>query len=392
LKLSRTDRSLFAEWWFTVDRQLLAAILVLIGAGFMLSLAASPAVALHKGLGEFYFVKRHAVFAVAAIPAMVALSVLRPAQIRRISLVLFAAMFGLVVFVLNTGPEINGARRWLDIAGQQLQPSELLKPAFVILAAWLFAQTSEQPKMPALPLAIALFLATATVLVMQPDIGQTLLLTLVWGALFFLSGQPLRRMAIVLLAGMIAIAAAYATLPHVRSRIDRFVNPAVGDTYQMDRARDSIIAGGLLGRGPGEGQLKMALPDAHTDYVLAVIAEEYGALACLGLVATFAFVVFRALAFSWRERDPFLRNAATGLALLLGVQVLINVGVSAGLLPSKGMTLPFISYGGSSIMGVAMGMGMLLAVTRRWPDAVVLEMARDEARIGLEPADPLGVR
>ena len=186
MKLSRTDRSLFAEWWFTVDRHLLAAILLLIGTGFMLSLAASPAVALHKGLGEFYFVKRHAVFAVAAVPVIVALSVLRSAQIRRLSLVLFATMFALVVFVLYTGPEINGARRWLDVAGQQLQPSELLKPAFVILAAWLFAQTSLQPKMPALPLAIALFLATATVLVMQPDVGQTLLLTLVWGALFFL--------------------------------------------------------------------------------------------------------------------------------------------------------------------------------------------------------------
>jgi len=392
MRIARTDRSLFAEWWFTVDRQLLAAILLLLGVGFMLSLAASPAVALHKGLSEFYFVKRHAVFAAAAVPVMIALSLLRPPQIRRISLVLFVTMLGLVAFVLYTGPEINGARRWLDIAGQQLQPSELLKPAFVVLSAWLLAQSVVQPQMPALLIAIVLFLATATALVMQPDIGQTLLLTLVWGALFFLSGQPWRRMAAFVAIGVIAIGAAYATLPHVRSRIDRYWNPAAGDTYQMDRARASIIEGGLLGRGPGEGTLKMSLPDAHTDYVMAVIAEEYGAFACLCLLGLFAFVVFRALAYSWRERDPFLRNAATGLALLFGVQVLINVGVAAGMLPSKGMTLPFVSYGGSSILGVSIGLGMLLAVTRRRPEAAVLASKRDGVGPLFDAGGELGVR
>ena len=392
MRISRTDRSLLAEWWFTVDRHLLAAILLLIGAGFMLSLAASPAVALHKGLGEFYFVKRHAVFALAAVPAMIALSAMAPAQLRRFSLLLFIAALALVAYVLYSGPEINGARRWLVIAGQQFQPSELMKPAFVVLSAWLFAQTAVQPKMPALPLAVGLFLLSAAMLVMQPDIGQTLLLTLVWGALFFLSGQPLRRIAIFMLAGGLAVGAAYATLPHVRSRVDRFVNPAVGDTYQMDRARASIVEGGLLGRGPGEGTLKMALPDAHTDYVLAVIAEEYGALACLALMSLFAFVVFRALAFSWAERDPFLRNAATGLALLLGAQVLINAGVSAGLLPSKGMTLPFVSYGGSSIVGVAVGMGMLLAVTRRRPRSPALMADQDGPGLGFNAADHMGAR
>ena len=365
MRFARTDRSLLAEWWFTVDRPLCAAILILIAAGFMLSLAASPAVAMHKGLGALYFVKRHAVFALAAVPLLLALSLLQPAQIRRVSLVLFGTMLALMLFVLWSGPEINGARRWVQIAGQQLQPSELMKPAFVVLTAWLFAQSASRPEMPALPMAAGLYLLTAAALVLQPDIGQTTLLTLVWAALFFLSGQPLRRMLYLVLAAAIAIGAAYATLPHVRSRIDRFVNPAIGDTYQMDRARQSIIEGGLFGRGPGEGQLKMALPDAHTDYVLAVIAEEYGTLACLVLIALFAFIVFRALVRSWNEPDHFLRNASMGLALLFAIQMLINVGVSAGLLPSKGMTLPFVSYGGSSITGVAICMGLLLAVTRR---------------------------
>ena len=375
MRLSRTDRSLLAEWWFTIDRQLCAAILILIAVGFMLSLAASPAVALHKGLGTLYFVKRHAIFAIAAIPVLLSISFLQPAQIRRVSLFLFITMLALMAYVLWTGPEINGARRWVSFAGQQLQPSELLKPAFVILSAWLLTQSAHRPDMPALPLALGLYLLSAAALVLQPDIGQTTLITLVWAALFFVSGQPLRRMAILAAAATVAIGTAYATLPHVHSRIDRFLNPAAGDTYQMDRARQSIIEGGLLGRGPGEGQLKMALPDAHTDYVLAVIAEEYGTLACLALIGLFAFIVFRALSRSWNQPDLFLRHAAMGLSLLFAIQMLINVGVSAGLLPSKGMTLPFVSYGGSSMMGVAVSMGLLLAVTRRRPVAV----ARNDA-------------
>ena len=390
MNFSRADRSLLAEWWFTVDRPLIAAVLMLIATGVMFSLAASPAVAVHHGLSPFYFVQRHAVFAAAAVPVLLALSLLNAAQIRRLSLVLFLAMLGLMLLVLYTGPEINGARRWVVIAGQQLQPSELLKPAFVVLTAWLFAQTAANPKMPALPLSLGLYLATATALVMQPDIGQTTLITAVWGALLFLSGQSLKRIGLFMAAGAIAFAVAYETLPHVRSRVDRYLHTGAGDTFQMDRARASIIEGGLLGRGPGEGTLKMALPDAHTDYVLAVIAEEYGTLACLGLIALFAFVVFRALSASWREPDAFRRHAATGLGLLLGLQVLINVGVAGGLLPSKGMTLPFISYGGSSIIGVAIAMGFLLAVTRRRPDAAVLPAPRDELGLAYDTRDQLG--
>ena len=392
MNFSRTDRSLVAEWWYTVDRPLIAAILALIAAGFLFSLAASPAVAVHHGLAPFYFVQRHAVFAAAVVPVLIAVSLLPAAQIRRFSLALFFAMLGLMAMVLYTGPEINGARRWVEIAGQQLQPSELLKPAFVVLTAWLFAQTAVAPKMPALPLAIALYLAAATALVMQPDIGQTTLITAVWGALLFLSGQSLKRIGAFLAAGAIAFAVAYETLPHVRSRVDRYMHTGAGDTFQMDRARASIIEGGLLGRGPGEGTLKMALPDAHTDYVLAVIAEEYGTLACLGLVGLFGFVVFRGLSASWREPDVFRRLAASGLGLLLGVQVLINVGVAAGLLPSKGMTLPFVSYGGSSMLGMAIGMGMLLAVTRRRPGAAVLAAPRDERGLAFEPRENVELR
>ncbi len=383
MRLSRTDRSLLAEWWFTVDRPLAAAMLALLAVGCLVSLAASPAVAMHKGLGAFHFFQRHIVFAALSAPVMMALSFLAPAQIRRISLILFAVMLALTLLVLWTGPEINGARRWAQLLGQQLQPSELLKPAFVVLSAWLFAQSARRADMPALPLAIGVFLATATALVLQPDIGQTTLLTLVWAALFFLSGAPLRRFAVLVAIAAIAVATAYSTLPHVKSRIDRYWTPSSGDTYQMDQARKSIIEGGLFGRGPGEGQLKLALPDAHTDYVLAVVAEEYGTLACVALIALFSVIVFRALARAWGDPDLFRRFASIGLSLLIALQMLINVGVSAGLLPSKGMTLPFISYGGSSSLGVALTMGMLLALTRARPQALAPANKYADEELGL---------
>lgn len=369
MRLSRTDRSLVARWWFSVDRQLLAAILMLIVAGFMLSLAASPAIAMRRGLGAFFFAKRHAIFLAAGVPVMLAVSMLGAAQLRRICLMLFLTMAGLMVLVLLNGQDINGARRWVQVAGQQLQPSELMKPAFVVLIAWLLAQARLRPDMPAMAIAVAGYLAVATLLVQQPDIGQTLLLTAVVVLLLFLSGQPLLRLGLIGLLAVLAVAVAYQTLPHVHSRIDRFLDPAAGSTYQMDRARQSIIAGGLLGRGPGEGEVKNVLPDAHTDYVLAVIAEEYGALACLLLLALYAFVVFRALSHTWTETDLFRRLVVSGLSLLLCVQTLINAGVNAGLLPAKGMTLPFVSYGGSSIIGMCVTMGLLLAYTRLRPDA-----------------------
>ncbi len=391
VRLSRTDRSRAAEWWFTVDRPLAAAMLILIAVGCLVSMAASPAVAMHKGLGAFYFVQRHVVFAILAAPVLLAISFLQPAQIRRLSLVLFIGMLALTLLVLVYGQEINGARRWVQIAGQQFQPSELMKPAFVVLSAWLFAQSVSRADMPALWLAICLYLITAAALVLQPDIGQTTLLTLVWAATFFLSGAPLRRIALLVAAAVIAIGTAYATLPHVKSRIDRFVYPTSGDTYQMDQARKSIVEGGLFGRGPGEGQLKLALPDAHTDYVLAVIAEEYGTLTCLGLIALFAVIVFRALARCWSEPDLFLRFAGTGLSLLIAFQMLINVGVAAGLLPAKGMTLPFISYGGSSSLGVALALGMLLAVTRRRPHGTTTAGDYANGELGLARSDPMTV-
>lgn len=368
MRLARSDRSLLAQWWFTVDRQLFAAILALAAAGIMVSLIASPAVAMKQGIGPFFYVKRHLVFALTGCALIFLLSLFRPVEVRRASLAIFFGAIAMMALALWIGPEIKGAQRWLVLMGQQLQPSELMKPALVVLSAWLLAESTRRSDVPALPLSLALYLVSAALLVLQPDIGQTMLITLVWATMLFLSGQSLTRMALVIGAGVLALVLAYGSFDHVRSRIDRFLNPAAGDTYQMDRARQSFVEGGWLGRGPGEGTIKSTLPDAHTDYVYAVIAEEYGAIACLALLAAYGFIVFRALGHVWRRSDGFTRHAVTGLSLLIGLQALINMGVNAGLLPAKGMTLPFVSYGGSSLIGMAIAMGFLLALTRRRPE------------------------
>jgi len=386
MTLSRAERSRLAEWWFSVDRVLLATVLVIAGTGLLLSLAASPAIALKRGLPTFYFVERHLLFAAAALATMFAVSLLSPAQIRRLCLVTLGASLALMLLVLVTGLEINGARRWLHIGGYTLQPSEFAKPAFVILSAWLFAEADRRPDMPASGAAVALYLLVVALLVLEPDLGQTLLVSIVWSALIFLANRLLKWFAAVLAALMIGLVAAYLSFGHVRWRIERFLNPALGDTFQTDRALRSFGEGGLLGKGPGEGTLKTALPDAHTDFIFAVIAEEYGVLACLVILGLFALIGARVLLRQLREGDVFLRLSCTGLALLLVLQAIINMAVNVGLAPAKGITLPFISSGGSSMLGVGLLLGMLLGLGRRRADAGYVESSNFMASAGLGSA------
>jgi cell division protein FtsW len=368
MTLSRAEKSIVTDWWFTVDRMLLATILTIAGAGVVLSLAASPAIAIKRGLPTYYFVERQVAFIALAVAIMLGLSLLSPERIRRIALATFAACLVLLLAVITGGTEINGARRWLHIGGYSLQPSELAKPAFVVLCAWFLAQTRRRPEMPALPVAFGLYLVFAGLLTLQPDLGQALLVGVVWCALFFLAGG--RVAWFVALLGMLAAAVwtAYYTVSYVRLRVDRFLSPGAGESYQAGRARQSFIEGGLFGRGPGEGTIKAVLPDAHNDFIFAVIAEEYGVLVCLVLLGLFALVVARVFTRQMREGDDFLRLASMGLALLFGLQAIINMAVNTGLLPTKGMTLPFISIGGSSTLAVGVGLGMLLALTRRRAD------------------------
>jgi cell division protein FtsW len=377
--VSRAQRTPFADWWWTVDRPMLAALIALMLAGIILSLAASPSVASRIGLDPFYFVHRQAMYLVPALAVMLGTSFLAPRHIRRIALVVFAIAFVMVLATPFVGAEVKGARRWIVLLGVNIQPSEFLKPAFVILIAWLFAESSKKPEMPANTLALVMLGATVTALVRQPDFGQTMLIVLVWGALFFMAGM--RVIWVIGLAGTAAagLAGAYFTVPYVMRRIQRFLDPASGDTFQIDTAIDAFRHGGWFGRGPGEGTVKQYLPDAHADFVFAVAAEEFGIVLCLILLVLFCFIVMRALSRAMKSDDPFARFATAGLAILFGAQSAINMAVNVSLIPAKGMTLPFISYGGSSIISLAYGMGMLIALTRERPRAGLIASAEPPA-------------
>ena len=365
--VSRADRSVLSEWWWTVDRLLLALFLFLIATGVVLSFAASPPVAQRLGLDSLYFVKRQIAFAIPAVPILIVTSFLQPKTLRRVCLAAFVIGLALMAATLAIGPEVKGARRWLSLGGLSVQPSEIVKPAFVILAAWLFAESVRRPDMPGVTLSVALVGAVIGLLVLQPDFGQTLLILLVWAALFFMAGMPWGLIAGFAGLGVAGLIAAYHTVAHVAKRIDRFLDPASGDAYQIRMAIDSFLNGGFFGRGPGEGTVKYRLPDAHTDFIFAVVAEEYGAILCMLLVGVFAAVVLRGLTRSMHEKDLFTRLAIAGLTLLFGLQSSINFAVNLQLMPAKGMTLPFISYGGSSTLAMAFGMGLLLALARRRP-------------------------
>jgi cell division protein FtsW len=363
--ISRAQRTLFSEWWWTVDRLMIGAVLALMLIGIVLLLAASPPVAIRLGLDPFYFVHRQALFLLPALAVLFATSSLSPRQVRRVALAVFLVSLGLVAATLFVGPEIKGARRWLNLFGMSLQPSEFLKPAFVVLVAWAFSESGRRPEMPATVLAFGMLLVSVFLLVQQPDFGQTVLLTLAWGALFFLSGLRWIWTVGLTSAAAIGLLAAYKLIPHVALRFQRFVYRGSGDTFQIDTSLESFMRGGWFGRGPGEGTLKRLLPDSHTDFIFAVAAEEFGLVLCLILLGLFAFIVLRALAYALREEDAFTRLAVAGLALLFGFQSAIAMAVSLYLIPAKGMTLPFVSYGGSSLVSLAFGVGMLIALMRK---------------------------
>ena len=366
--VSRVDRGAVANWWWTIDRYFLAACLALMGLGVLLSFAASPAVAQRIGLDSFHFVERQTFFMIPAVAVMIGVSFLSPRQIRRFALILLCASLFLMAAALFVGIEIKGARRWVSLAGISIQPSEFMKPAFVVICAWLFSERERGGEMPGYFLAMMLFCVTAGLLMLQPDFGQTMLTTGTWGAMFFLAGLPM--FWILVLGGIAVVGAfgAYMTLDHVAGRVNRFMT-GEGDTFQVDAGREAILRGGWFGQGPGEGTVKRIIPDSHTDFIFSVAAEEYGIILCMIIMALFAFIVIRGLSIALRERDAFTRLAVSGIVILFGFQSIINMAVNLHLMPAKGMTLPFISYGGSSLVAIAITMGILLALTRRRPEA-----------------------
>lgn len=369
--ISRMDRGLLAGWWFTIDRTLLSFVLILMGLGVLASMAASPPVADRLGLDTFHFFHNQLLYMGIAVVILFGCSFLTAQGARRFALVGFCAGILLMLAALQWGPEIKGAHRWIDLGPVTVQPSELVKPCFVLLAAWCLAEKVRRPDMPAHLFGWGIFLLFISLLLMEPDFGQTMLICFVFGTMLLISGisWTIALGLLALLGGFVVTA--YLSLPHVASRIDRFINPDTGDTFQQDTAIQAFQNGGLYGTGPGGGLAKQILPDAHTDFIFAVIGEEFGLIACVVLVALFGFIVMRLLMRAIRDADPFVALALTGLAAVFGFQATINMMVNVNLLPAKGMTLPFISSGGSSLVSMSITMGLALALARKRPAAVL---------------------
>lgn len=356
------------KWWRTLDKWSMSCVLILFGIGLLLGLAASPPLAARNGFDPFHYVERQAIFGGAALVAMLLTSMMSPTLVRRLAVLGFLSAFVALALLPVFGTDFGkGAVRWYSLGFASLQPSEFLKPGFVVVAAWLFAASQQINGPPGRLWSFALCLAIVAMLVMQPDFGQASLVLFAWGVMYFVAGAPI--LLLVAMAGFVVLAGmvAYSNSEHFARRIDGFLNPDVDPTTQLGYATNAIREGGLFGVGVGEGQVKWSLPDAHTDFIIAVAAEEYGLILVMIIIALYASIVVRSLLRLMRERDPFIRLAGTGLACMFGVQAMINMGVAVRLLPAKGMTLPFVSYGGSSLIAGGIALGMLLAFTRTRP-------------------------
>jgi len=365
--LARTDTSLLGRWWWTVDRWTLAAVIAIAAIGAVLTMAASPAVAERIGFDAFHFVRRQLVFLPTALLIMFTVSLLAPRGVRRLAVACTAVGLVLMVLVLWVGQETNGAARWLQFGSLSLQPSEFVKPGFAVIAAWMLSERRLDNRFPGYQIATVLFLAVVGLLLMQPDVGMSIVVAGVWSVQLFLAGLPMVFVVVIAVLFLGAGVGAYFTFDHVAARVDRFLDPSAGEGYQVMRALEAFHNGGWLGTGPGEGQIKQVLPDAHADFILAVAGEEFGLIACLLVVGLFAFVVLRGFARVVRDDDFFSLLAVGGLLVQFGLQAIINMASTINLMPPKGMTLPFVSYGGSSTLAVAYAMGMVLALTRERP-------------------------
>ena len=366
---ARTDNSLLGRWWWTVDHWLLATVSFLLGIGFLLTMAASPAVAERLHLDSFYFVKRHALYLIPVFSIIFFVSTMDIQKIRRFSFIVYVIGVFLLIVTYFFGVEIKGARRWLSFGGFSIQPSEFIKPAVVVLSAWMLAEREVNSQFPGNILALGFYGFAVVLLLLQPDMGMVVLMTITMFGQFFLAGLPVLWVLIAAVLSIGGLFGAYFLFPHVTQRIDRFLDRDTGDKYsdpyQITQSLEAFMNGGFLGQGPGEGTVKKHLPDAHADFIYAVAAEEFGFVLCIIILGLFAFLVLRTISRMLNENNFFIVIAVSGLIMELGVQAMINIASTLSLIPTKGMTLPFISYGGSSMLALAMGFGMVLGLTRR---------------------------
>jgi len=384
--LSRVDTSAVARWWRNLDRVTLACVGLLIGLGYVLMLAASPAVASRIGASRNMFILKQVIFLALAGAIVLGTSYLSRQTIKKLAIIGGIIALGATAMTLVHGMEIKGARRWIALPMMSVQPSEFLKPCFAVVTGWLLSARRSvvmwgNIAFPGMLIAFLCFGIILLLLKSQPDIGMLSVITMVFMTQLFVDGLKLYWVGLCV-AGMAgAFAVAYIVFPHVQSRVQRFLHPDVGDHYQIDTALRAFGNGGLLGRGPGEGRVKDLLPDAHADFVFAVAGEEYGLILCIGIILLFGIIVLRTLLKLMHEDDPFVIVSAAGLVTGFGLQAFVNMGSTLHLIPTKGMTLPFISYGGSSAMSVALTMGMVLALTRHHVG---------QSRIGQRTSAPYG--
>jgi cell division protein FtsW len=369
---ARSDRSPLGVWWWTVDHLILGVVALLIGIGVLISFAASPAAAMRMNIGDpFHFAVRQCVFAAGAAAILITVSMLDVRGVKRSAFFIWLIAIAVMVALPFIGHNAKGATRWIEFGGFTLQPSEFMKPALIILVAWMFAEGQKGQGVPGVSIAFALYFTSIGLLLIQPDVGQTVLITVAFGAAFWMAGVPLSWVMLLGATALAGLSSTYFLMPHVHARVDKFLSPDKADTHQVDRAAEAIRAGGLFGRGPGEGVMKRHVPDLHTDFAFSVGAEEFGVIFMLLIIALFAIVVIRGLYRAMKLSDPFEQVAAAGLFVLVGQQAIINVAVNLNMIPTKGMTLPFISYGGSSMLAMGLTLGMALALTRRRPGAYI---------------------
>lgn len=365
MTLDRDKKGIIYDWWWTVDKWSLLAVFIIMSIGIMLVATGSPAVAERINVDNGFFIRRQAVFVSMAAIILVFTSLLPPKMIQRGAILGFIVFITLMVIVLFVGDEIKGARRWVTLLGFTLQPSEFMKPCFVIVTALILSGVTARKQYRHFKFSILLYLIVAILLIKQPDIGMTIVVSAVWTGQLLIAGIPWVWIGMIGMVGIIGLIFAYSFLPHVAKRINGFLDLSDSNNYQVQKSLDAFQSGGFLGRGPGEGQVKLHLPDSHTDFIFAVAGEELGALAAVTIIGLYAFIVIRGFKRMQQEHNVFTVYAVSGLLMLFGIQAVVNMGVSLRLLPAKGMTLPFISYGGSSMLAVALTIGMMLSLTRK---------------------------
>ncbi|HXV00571.1 MAG TPA: putative peptidoglycan glycosyltransferase FtsW [Caulobacteraceae bacterium] len=367
---SRSDRSRFGLWWWTTDHILLGGTVALIVLGVLLQFGTSPAAAQRLGIAwPFHFAVRQCIFGAGGAAIVISASLLSPRGVRRVAFVIYIAAIAAMCALPLLGHAAKGATRWVEVSGFTLQPSEFMKPALVVLIAWMFAEGQKGEGVPGVSIAFCLYAVAVVLLLLEPDIGQTVLITAAFGAAFWMAGVPMSWIMVMGSTAIVGLSSTYFLFQHVATRVDGFLGHDKTDTSQVHRAAEAIAAGKMFGRGPGEGIMKTHVPDMHTDFAYSAAAEEYGLWLSLVIVLLFALLVIRGLYKAMKLGDPFEQVASAALFVLVGMQAFINIAVNLALVPTKGMTLPFISYGGSSTLAMGLTLGFALALTRRRPGA-----------------------